>query len=163
MGERPGVVFDPAIREYYDRAPEEARLERGASQLEHVRSQELILRHAPQPPAVVLDVGGAAGVYSFWLAELGYEVRLLDAVPRLIEVARLRNEHATVGAGFDVEGLYGIEGPGSILPDLVERWRDPVRRQTLIEVARALESEPTVPGCSAHLMVVAQKPGDVTR
>src|SRR5688572_4865872 len=95
MGERPSVVFDPTIRAYYDRAPEESRLEHGASQLEHIRSQELILRHAPQAPAVVLDVGGAAGVYAFWLAELGYEVRLLDAVPRLIEIARARNEHAT--------------------------------------------------------------------
>lgn len=37
----------------------------GAFRLEALRTRELILRHAPKPPAVVLDVGGAAGVYSF--------------------------------------------------------------------------------------------------
>src|SRR5688500_17361168 len=95
MVERPPVVFDPTIKAYYDRAPEESRLEVGAFQLEQVRSRELILRHAPEPPAVVLDVGGAAGAYAFWLAERGYEVRLVDAVPRLIDIARDRNEHVT--------------------------------------------------------------------
>src|SRR6185369_1556573 len=63
--------------------------------LEKLRTQELILRHAPESPAVVLDVGGAAGVYAFWLAERGYEVHLLDATPRLVDVARRRNEAAS--------------------------------------------------------------------
>src|SRR6266700_5473957 len=76
-------------------ARQESRLELGAFQLEQFRSRELILRHAPEPPAVVLDVGGAAGAYAFWLAERGYEVHLVDAVPRLIDIARDRNEHAT--------------------------------------------------------------------
>lgn len=89
----PGL--DPNIKTYYDRAAEEARLQIGPFRLEELRSRELILRHAPKLPAVVLDVGGAAGAYSFWLAGLGYEVRLVDAVPRLIEVARARNEHAS--------------------------------------------------------------------
>ena len=270
-------ALDPAIRAYYDRAPEESRLATGAFKLEELRSRELILRHAPNPPAVVLDVGGAAGAYAFWLAERGYEVRLFDAVPRLVEVARKRNEHAVrklatcsvadaralpesnesaemvlllgplyhlvkeedrraalaeairvlrpggvliaagisrwasaldglarellhdpecariverdlvdgthqnptnrldyfttayfhrpedlrrevIEAGFKVEGLYGIEGPGWILPDLTERWSDPERREIILQVARALESEPSAIGCSAHLIVVGRKP-----
>ena len=88
-------TIDPAIKAYYDRAPEESRLEHGASQLEELRTRELILRYAPQPPATVLDVGGAAGVYAFWLAERGYDVHLVDATPRLVDVARDRNEGAT--------------------------------------------------------------------
>jgi SAM-dependent methyltransferase len=269
--------LDPAIRAYYDLAPEESRLELGAFRLEELRSRELILRHAPAPPAVVLDVGGAAGAYAFWLAERGYDVRLFDAVPRLIEVARQRNENAEhrltaasvadaralpeadesaamvlllgplyhlvqehdrrsalsealrvlrpggvliaagisrwgsaldglarellgdrefarivegdlldghhqnptkrldyfttayfhrpedlrremIDAGFEVEGLYGIEGPGWILPDLEERLKDRERHEMLLQVARLLESEPSVIGCSAHLMVVGRKP-----
>jgi ubiquinone/menaquinone biosynthesis C-methylase UbiE len=269
--------FDPDIKAYYDRAPEESRLEVGPFRLEELRSRELIVRHAPKPPAVILDVGGAAGSYAFWLAERGYEVRLVDAVPRLIEVARVRNEDAAhklascgvgdaralpeadqsidmvlllgplyhlvelqdrqealaeaarvlrdggvlvaaaisrsasaldglsrellgdqrfarivegdlvdghhrnptdrldyfttayfhrpedlhrevIDAGFDVEGLYGIEGPGWILPDLEERWKDKERREMLLQVARRLESEPSVIGCSAHLMVIGRKP-----
>lgn len=86
-----GPELDPAIKDYYDRSPEESRLEQW-SPLEEARTRELILRHAPPAPAVVLDVGGAAGAYAFWLAERGYEVSLLDASPRLVEVARARNE-----------------------------------------------------------------------
>jgi SAM-dependent methyltransferase len=267
--------FDPAIKSYYDRAPEESRLELW-SPLEEARTRELILRHAPPPPAVVLDVGGAAGAYSFWLAEHGYQVSLLDATPRLVDVARTRNERATrplaecrvadartlpqandsadmvlllgplyhllqpedrhtalteaarvlrsggvlfaaaisrwgsaldglarellldpsftpiverdlkdgnhrnptggldyfttayfhrpedlrkevSDAGLDVEELYGIEGPGWILPDLPDRWKDPERRDIVIRVARMLESEPSMLGCSAHLLLVARK------
>jgi SAM-dependent methyltransferase len=277
MVEQTRMSLDPAIKAYYDQSPEESRLELGVFRLEELRSRELILRNIPHAPAVVLDVGGAAGVYAFWLAELGYEVRLIDAVPRLIDVARARNERAAhrlascrvadaralpeendtadvvlllgplyhlvdardrnaalreaarvlrpggvllaagisrwasaldglarellrdpdfapiverdlrdghhqnptarldyfttaffhrpedlraeVGdAGMDVEGLYGIEGPAWMLPDLDDRWHDPARREIILQVARALESEPSMIGCSAHLMVVGRKP-----
>ena len=60
-------------------------------------------------------------------------------------------------AGFDVAGLYGVEGPGWILPDFVDRWNEPQRRETVLQVARLLESEPSVIGCSAHLIVVGRK------
>ncbi|MGH9890632.1 MAG: class I SAM-dependent methyltransferase [bacterium] len=278
MPEKVPPRFDPDIQAYYDRAPEESRLTVGASRLEELRSRELILRHAPAPPAVVLDIGGAAGAYAFWLAERGYEVRLADAVPRLIELARARNEQAVhrltsctvadaralpeaddsvdmvlslgplyhlvqagdrhqalaeaarvlrvggvlvaagisrwasaldglsrevlrdhdfariverdlldgqhqnptdrldyfttayfhrpeelrrevMASGLDVEGLYGVEGPGWILGDLVDRWNDPERRDILVRVARELESEPSLLGSSAHLIVVGRKPG----
>jgi SAM-dependent methyltransferase len=276
MADRPSTSIDPAIRAYYDSAPEESRLETGTSRLEGLRTRELVLRHAPKPPAIVFDVGGAAGVYAFWLAGLGYDVRLLDAVPRLVDLARRRNESAVhrltscavadaralpeasesadmvlllgplyhlveehnrraaiaeamrvlrpggviiaagisraasaldglarnllddaefaaiverdlldgrhhnptnhidyfttayfhrpedlhreiSDAGFDVEGLYGVEGPGWMLPDFDDRWDDPVRRAALLRVARALESEPSVLGASAHLIVVGRK------
>lgn len=276
MAEKPPAL-DPAIKAYYDNASEETRLEVGPFRIEEFRTRELILRHAPPAPAVVLDVGGAAGAYAFWLAERGYDVRLLDAVPRLVDVARTRNETAThkladcrvadaraipekdgsaamvlmlgplyhlvdqrdrqaalaeamrvlqsggvfigagisrsasmldglsrellrdrqfasiverdlrdgqhlnptgqldyfttayfhrpedlrrevANAGFKVEGLYGVEGPGWLLPDFIERWNNPQRREILLQVARGLESEPSVIGCSAHLIVVGRKP-----
>jgi ubiquinone/menaquinone biosynthesis C-methylase UbiE len=84
-------ALDPAIDDYYQRAPEERRLDEGPFQLERLRTRELIQRHAPPPPATVLDVGGAAGAYAFWLAERGYEVHLVDAAARLVEEARRRN------------------------------------------------------------------------
>jgi len=276
MANEPTPKLDPAIAAYYEQAPEESRLEHGAFRLEELRTRELILRHAPQPPALVLDVGGAAGAYAFWLAELGYDVRLLDATPRLIDVARRRNDRAAhklvactvadaralpepaesaamvlllgplyhlvhvsdrqaalteaarvlrpggvllaagisrwasaldglaretlaepdfariverdlvdghhrnttnrldyfttayfhrpdelrqevTDAGFTVEGLYGVEGPGWILPDLIDRWNDPTRREVLQHAARAVESEPALIGASAHLIAVGRK------
>ena len=276
MLEQPPPGFDPAIAAYYDSAPEESRLEHGASRLEEARTRELIERHAPPPPATVLDIGGAAGVYAFWLAERGYDVHLVDATPRLVEEARRRNARAprmlrscrvgnarelpfedeaaelvlmlgplyhlveaadrhaalieaarvlrpggvliaagisrwasaldglarnllgdarfariverdvrdgqhrnptdrldyfttayfhrpeelraeTERAGLAVQGLYGVEGPAWILADLPERWADEERRAAVLRVARLLEAEPSVLGCSAHLLVAAAK------
>jgi SAM-dependent methyltransferase len=68
----------------------------------------------------------------------------------------LRREVA--GAGFDDVMLYGIEGPSWMLPDFVDRWNDPARREIMLYVARAVETEPAVIGCSAHLLVVGRKP-----
>ena len=277
MSEQPPPELDPTIAEFYDRAPEESRLEQGAFLLEELRTREVIERHARRPPATVLDVGGAAGAYALWLVDAGYTVHLVDAVPRLVAEARrwsvaqsrplascrvgdarvldfpdrsadivlllgplyhlaeaadraralsearrvlkpggqlfaaaisrwasaldglsrdlfqdsrfvaivehdvregqhrnpterldyfttayfhrpdeLRAEVA--GAGLIVDGLYGLEGPGWILPDVAARLADPRGRADLLRVARLLESEPAVLGVSAHLLAVARAP-----
>jgi ubiquinone/menaquinone biosynthesis C-methylase UbiE len=277
MGRAPATRIDPAITAYYDRAPEESRLEQGAFQLEEARTRELIQRFAPPPPATVIDVGGAAGAYALWLAAAGYEVHLLDAVSRLVAEAERRSAaaerplascrvgdarvlnlpdaiadmvlllgplyHLTdardraqslqegvrilkpggwlfaaaisrwasaldglardllhdagfasivkqdlrdgqhrnptdrldyfttayfhrpeelakeVGAaGLALHGVFGLEGPGWILPDVAERMAAPPRRATLLSVARMLETEPSVLGWSAHLLAVARRP-----
>jgi hypothetical protein len=51
----------PAIFGYYDAGLERDRLFEGRSQLERVRTQELLARHLPPPPAVILDVRGRSG------------------------------------------------------------------------------------------------------
>ncbi|HEX6369262.1 MAG TPA: class I SAM-dependent methyltransferase [Longimicrobium sp.] len=86
----PEPRLDATIAAFYARSPEEHRHARGLPQLEAYRTRQLIERHAPPAPATVVDVGGAAGVYAFWLAEGGYSVHLLDPVPRLIDEARTR-------------------------------------------------------------------------
>src|ERR687894_2579192 len=83
--------FDPSIAAFYERTPEETRLEQGPFQLEEARTRELIQRFAPPPPATVLDVGGAAGAYALWVASAGYTVHLIDPVPRLVAEARRRS------------------------------------------------------------------------
>jgi SAM-dependent methyltransferase len=60
-------------------------------------------------------------------------------------------------AGFADPRLFGIEGPGWLLPDVHERMSAPRRREDLLNVARLVETEPTMLGISAHLLVVAQK------
>ena len=275
MAGDPRPELDPTIADYYRRAPEESRLEHGAFRLEQVRTRELIERHAPAPPATVLDVGGAAGAYALWLAAAGYEVHLIDPVPRLVAEAARRSEAAArplascrVGdaraldvsdgsadlvlmlgplyhltertdrvralaearralrrdgrvlaavisrsasaldglsrglfadprfaaiavrdlhdglhrnpterldyfttayfhrpedvpgeledAGLVPQGLYGIEGPGWLFPDVAERMEDEGQRAQILRVARLLESEPSVLGVSAHMLAVAR-------
>ena len=83
------------VVEYYERYAEETRLQQGPSRLELARTQDILRRVLPPPPARVVDVGGAAGVYSAWLADAGYDVRLIDASPRLVAEARRRNAALT--------------------------------------------------------------------
>jgi ubiquinone/menaquinone biosynthesis C-methylase UbiE len=61
-------------------------------------------------------------------------------------------------AGLILEGLYGLEGPGWLLSDVTARLADPRRRTDLLQVARLLESEPSMLGVSAHLLAVARRP-----
>ena len=60
-------------------------------------------------------------------------------------------------AGFSVRGVFGVEGPSWLAPDLDDWWSNEVQRNELLRIARALESEPTLLGISAHLIVVGKK------
>jgi ubiquinone/menaquinone biosynthesis C-methylase UbiE len=264
------------VQSYYATFPEESRLASGPSRLEFERTKEILGRFLPRPPAQIVDVGGAAGVYSLWLAEQGYEVHLVDASSRLVEVARarsamsprplaslsvadarrlpqadgsaaavlvmgplyhltsaadrataLREAFRVLAAGGTIvaaaisryasalDGLarklsidprfakirdrdladgqhrndtdnrdyfttayfhrpddlrseleqaqfrgvtvLGVEGPAWMLADFDARWDDPALRKDLLDVARALEAEPSVVGISAHLLGIARK------
>jgi SAM-dependent methyltransferase len=58
----------------------------------------VLTRALPAPPAAVLDVGGATGVYAAPLAGCGYVVHLVDPVPNHVDVASARpGVTATVG------------------------------------------------------------------
>lgn len=267
----------PEVLAHYERFPEESRLSVGSSRLEFERTKEILLRVLPKPPARVVDVGGAAGAYSAWLADRGYEVHLVDASPRLVEEGRRHNARlskpiaslavadarrlpqgdggaavvllmgplyhlpsaadrlgalreafrvlASPGiavvaaisryasaldglarklsldprfvrirdrdladgqhrndtgnadyfttayfhrpedlrfeleaAGFREVEVLGVEGPGWVLPDFDARWEVAALRKDLLDVARALQSEPSILGISAHLLGVATKP-----
>jgi len=67
----------------------------------------------------------------------------------------LRREVAE--AGFVIKGLYGVEGPAWLASDFDEWWKNPVYRERLLTIARNLETEPTVLGVNAHIMIVADK------
>ena len=78
----------PSILAYYARGQEDDRLEPDEGKLERCRTEELLLRYLPAPPAVVLDVGGGTGRYAIWLAARGYTVHLVDPVPLHLDQAR---------------------------------------------------------------------------
>ena len=79
----------PEITAHYDAGVEHSRLAQGAGRLEFARTCDLIARHFPPPPAVVLDIGGGPGFYACWLARQGYAVHLIDAVPLHVDQARV--------------------------------------------------------------------------
>jgi ubiquinone/menaquinone biosynthesis C-methylase UbiE len=63
-----------------------------------------------------------------------------------------------LSAGLELDGLFGIEGPGWLFSDIAERLANNSRRENLLFAARALESEPAMLAVSAHLLAVARKP-----
>jgi SAM-dependent methyltransferase len=81
-------MFDTDMQRFYNQGRERERLMRGAGTLELARTQELLRRWLPPPPAEILDVGGGPGVYAAWLARAGYHVHLVDPVPLHIAQAQ---------------------------------------------------------------------------
>lgn len=136
------------IASYYGRHfNEDERLSQGYSRLEFERSKELIKRHVPNPPATILDVGGGTGIYSYWLASLGYEVHLIDLVERHIEQAKDRYAQQTQYpiASFTVGDARSLDQKNSIadaillmgpLYHLIQRSE---RLQALCEAHRVLK------------------------
>jgi SAM-dependent methyltransferase len=94
--------MDPEIVAHYEEGAERDRL--AGWSLERLRTEELLSRLLPPPPARVLDVGGGPGRYAAWLSGRGYSVTLLDPVSLHVEQAR-------------EEGAYDVEqGDGRHLP-----------------------------------------------
>ena len=56
-------------------------------------------------------------------------------------------------AGFVLDALLGIEGPGGFVGD---GWGDPAQREGVLWAARAVEREPTLLGLSGHLLAVGR-------
>jgi len=271
-------MFTPPreVLDYYERFPEESRLASGPFRLEFERTKNILTRFLPPAPVRVIDVGGAAGAYSAWLTECGYEVHLIDATPRLVAKARERNatlnkpiasislgdarslaesdgsaaavmimgplyhlpsstdrltalaeahrvltspgvivaagisryasaldglarklsvdpqfvrirdqdlsdgqhrnptdtlDYFTTAyfhrpedlraeleeAGFSEVEVMGVEGIAWMLADFESHWADEALRQDILNIARALEAEPSIVGASAHLLAIGRK------
>jgi SAM-dependent methyltransferase len=61
-------------------------------------------------------------------------------------------------AGFAAATVYGVEGPGWLVSEFDAWWGNGEYRDRLLQLARALETEPSLSGASAHLMAVATRP-----
>ncbi|WP_377271669.1 class I SAM-dependent methyltransferase [Peterkaempfera sp. SMS 1(5)a] len=79
----------PVVDHFYSQVIDEStRLSTSADgRLELLRTQEILRRFLPPPPARILDVGGGPGIHAQWLMEDGYEVELIDPVARHVERA----------------------------------------------------------------------------
>jgi ubiquinone/menaquinone biosynthesis C-methylase UbiE len=87
-----GNLNDSDLNGFYRSFCEKERLSKGHGLLEKLRTQEILRQRMPPPPGVVFDIGGAAGVHALWLAEMGYEVHLIDPMPLHIEQAKLASD-----------------------------------------------------------------------
>lgn len=80
--------LEPEIQEYYEQGGERDRLTKsGRGRLEFARMQDLLRRTLPGDGLDVLDVGGATGIHSEWLASDGHRVTLIDPVESQVAVA----------------------------------------------------------------------------
>jgi ubiquinone/menaquinone biosynthesis C-methylase UbiE len=76
------------IESHYRQTKESERLSSGRGELERLRTQAILARRLPPAPAIIYDVGGAAGAYAFPLATQGYEVHLIDPVELHLDQAK---------------------------------------------------------------------------
>lgn len=133
------VELDAAIRSFYrDRYVEDDRLSRsGHGQLEFWRTQELLRRLLPVPPATILDVGGATGVHARWLAADGYSVTLVDPVVEHVEkAAAVGTFAAVVGDARQLEQEDDSVDVTLLLGPLYHLVEAADRAQALAEAAR---------------------------
>jgi ubiquinone/menaquinone biosynthesis C-methylase UbiE len=130
------AVPHSGILAHYETGYEATRLDRGPGRLERTRTQEILERHLPAPPAKLVDVGGGPATYAAWLASLAYNVQLLDVVALHVEQARQRFESEGFGGaraevGDARELPYASEtqdaalllGPLYHLPDAADRLK----------------------------------------
>jgi ubiquinone/menaquinone biosynthesis C-methylase UbiE len=134
------------IYDHYREINEDGRLDRVKGILEFERSKQIIKRYLNNDKMKILDIGGATGKYSYWLANLGHEVTLIDPMPNLIEIAK-KNPKSSILNAIDVgdvrnlkakEGSYDLIicfGPFYHLTDLEQR------KNAFSELFRTLKSD----------------------
>jgi ubiquinone/menaquinone biosynthesis C-methylase UbiE len=134
------------IREFYNSTKmEEDRLEQSVFKLEKLRSRAIIQRYLRPGGMTIVDIGGATGVYSFWLQSQGYSVHLLDSAEAHIEMARQTGNHLkkpldSVKLG-DARSLPYVDGKfelALVLGPLYHLQEQKDRVQTLKEARRVL-------------------------
>ncbi len=87
----PNNLVHKMIR-YYDKRPEEDRLDMGIGPIERWRTKELISSFIDKKSLDIADIGGGTGEYSFWLAAGGHRVDLFDLMKRHVGLANMRNQ-----------------------------------------------------------------------
>jgi hypothetical protein len=60
-------------------------------------------------------------------------------------------------SGMELVEILGVEGLAGRLPQLGERWASPEGRDAILFSARAVESDPSLSGLSAHMLAVTRR------
>lgn len=128
---------DLDVVRHYEEDAEHLRLtSTGPGRLELARTQRLLLRHLPPAPARVLDVGGAAGIYSAWLRSLGHDAEVIDLTPLHVQRCAAAGIPAEVGDARHLQrddesyDVVLVMGPLYHLPSVADRalvWSEAFR------------------------------------
>src|SRR4051794_33290600 len=119
---------------YYGEDLETQRLATEA-RLERVRTEGLLDRVLPAPPAVVLDVGGGPGVHATWLQRRRHSVRLLD--PIALHVEQVRAAGVADAATGDARALPWEDGEADAVLLLGPLYHLPERPRRVLALAEA--------------------------
>lgn len=131
--------IDARIQTYYGELfDEDARLTTRSAQgpLEFQRTQELIRAHTA--PCRVLDIGGGSGVHARALADDGYQVTLIDPVPRHVDAARTSGLGAQRGDARNLPFEHASFDAVLLLGPLYHLRSSADRRQAFDEALRML-------------------------
>ena len=90
MKEKNKQLISIELENFYNKASEETRLEKGMGIFEFERIKELIEIHISNPKSTIIDVGGGTGKYSEWLSNKGHKVHLIEPVLKHIRLAEKR-------------------------------------------------------------------------
>jgi ubiquinone/menaquinone biosynthesis C-methylase UbiE len=92
------------IEAHYLETREAERLSGAHGELEWLRTLEILVRVLPPAPAVIFDIGGAAGAYAFPLTERGYLVHLIEPIDIHLEQAKVRSTSSGIKLGSITKG-----------------------------------------------------------
>lgn len=129
------------IGHYEERYDEHERLARDpVGRLELIRTRLILDRHLPEPLASILDVGGGPGTYAALLNDAGYDVELIDIVPRHIRQATERGVRAQLGDARDLPVPTKTQDAVLLLGPLYHLTERPDRLTALAEAMRVAKS-----------------------
>ena len=92
MKEKNKKLISKELNDFYNKASEETRLEKGMGIFEFERIKELIKQHISKSNYTIVDIGGGTGKYSEWLSQEGHNVHLIEPVLKHIKLAEKRSK-----------------------------------------------------------------------
>lgn len=120
---------DAVLQDLYEAGDEDGRMLSARNEVEWERTRRTLRRWLPAPPARLLDIGGASGRYADWLGQIGYDVLVVDLVPKHVDLARARGVRAETGdaraltQADDSADAVLLMGPLYHLPSAEDRSR----------------------------------------
>ncbi len=132
--------MEPDILAHYNEGGEQVRLT-SLGRLEFLRTQELLHRYLPRPPASILDIGGGAGIHAVPLISDGFDVTLIDPVRLHVDQARAAGvTNAIVGDARSLQVDDDVADASLLLGPLYHLTEEEDRVAALREARRVTRS-----------------------